>query len=201
VDYAAAHDVLMVAAGVPDDVRVTVAEGETAPTLPFWPAAAPGVLSVVDVDIDGARPSDAVQPVRADLAAPGDGVTGIGPRGAGHFLCNGPSVAAAFTAGAAALLRAYQPELTAPEAAARLTAAAYPAPIPRLDPYAALSAVLPDGAATAPLPAGAQIHLRSTAGDPTPTHRAYAILAASLLAALILTAATLLHRTHHRPRP
>jgi hypothetical protein len=192
--YAAKRDVLVVAAGVPDDVKVTgVSPDGGPPQVPFWPAAHAGVLSVVDVDILGNRPDGAVDPARADLAAPGDGITGIGPTGKGHFLGNGPSAAAAFTAGAAALLRSYRPDLTAPEIAARLTSTAYPAPVPRLDPYAALSTVLPAPTPLTSLPTRT-ITLTSTPTDPAPTHRAYLILAASTLAALVLGAAAILHR-------
>ncbi|MFC4035943.1 S8 family serine peptidase [Streptomyces polygonati] len=194
VRYAAAHDVLVVAAGVPDDLELTSGATDDVPKVPFWPAAQTGVLSVVDVDIDGARPDGAVDPVRADLAAPGQGITGIGPSGRGHFLGNGPSIAAAFTSGAAALLRAYRPELTAPEVAARLLAAAYPAPVPRLDPYAALSAVLPAGPAATVPDATAAIHLHPVVEDRTPARRAYAILGGAALVALVLAAAALLRR-------
>ncbi|MYS20670.1 S8 family serine peptidase [Streptomyces sp. SID4948] len=206
VDYAAAHDVLVVAAGVPDGLLLTDGAGGSGdsggtdgtggdtPQLPFWPAAQSGVLSVVDVDIAGTRPDGAADPVRADLAAPGQGITGIGPSGRGHFLGNGPSVAAAFTAGAAALLRSYQPDLTAPEVAARLMATAYPAPVPRLDPYAALSTVLPaESGGTAP-DVSAAIHLHPVVEDRTPVRRAYAVLGGAALAALVLTAAALLRR-------
>jgi hypothetical protein len=197
--YAAQHDAVVVAAGVPDNLQLNVADGEATPKVPFWPAAQPVVLSVVDVDITGARPTGAVDPARADLAAPGDGITGIGPRGRGHYLGDGPSIAAAFTAGAAALLRAYRPELTAAQVTARLTAGAYPAPVPRLDPYAALAMVVPPAgngpAATAgPHDASAAIHLRADTEDQAPARRAYAILGAALLTALALSAAALLRR-------
>jgi subtilisin family serine protease len=194
--YAAEHDVLVVAAGVPDGLQLNGDTSGQIPALPFWPAASTGVLAVVDVDIDGARPTSTVDPIRADLAAPGDGVTGIGPSGRGHFLANGASVAAAFTAGAAALLRAYHPELAAPEVAARLIASAYPAPVPRLDPYAALAAVPPAGAvASAPNAATAAIHLHPVTEDRTPVRRAYAVLGGAALTALVLAAAGLLRRT------
>jgi hypothetical protein len=194
--YAAEHDVLVVAAGVPDGLQLNGDTSGQILALPFWPAASTGVLAVVDVDIDGARPTSTVDPIRADLAAPGDGVTGIGPSGRGHFLANGASVAAAFTAGAAALLRAYHPELAAPEVAARLIASAYPAPVPRLDPYAALAAVPPAGAvATAPNAATAAIHLHPVTEDRTPVRRAYAVLGGAALTALVLAAAGLLRRT------
>ncbi|WP_329133363.1 S8 family serine peptidase [Streptomyces sp. NBC_01476] len=203
VDYAAGHDVLIVAAGVPDNIRVDSDTDQGPPQIPFWPATQSGVLSVVDIDINGGRSTATVDPARADLAAPGQGITGIGPGGRGHFLGNGPSIAAAFTAGAAALVRAYDPALTAPEVATRLTTAAYPAPIPRLDPYAALSAVLPTDPGTGAVLPAQQTHVIKLVlndEDPTPAHRAFLILAASLLAALTLTALALLNRRRRRNR-
>jgi subtilisin family serine protease len=192
--HAAAKDALVVAAGLPDGLVLTGSTDDGTPsTVAVWPAARTGVLSVVDVDILGARPDGAAQPLRADLAAPGDGVTGVGASGHGNYLGNGPSVAAAFTAGAAALLRSYRPDLTAPQVAARLTASAYPAPIPRLDPFAALSTVFPPAPAAAQEPPSA-IHLAFRHEDPVPAHRALLITAGALLTALLLIAAAALHR-------
>lgn len=88
----------------------------------------------------------------ADLAAPGDAVVSIGPKGSGHFIGSGASFAAAHVAGAAALVRARYPELKAAQVSRRLTEAAYPAVPPRLDPYAALTAVPTDDKGTAPRP-------------------------------------------------
>jgi hypothetical protein len=199
--YAAAHDVLVVAPGVPDDLlNTSSAIGDQAPSVAYWPAARPGVLSVVDVDITGARPTSAVNPVRADLSAPGQGVTGIGPLGRGHFLADGPSVAAAFVSGAAALLRSYQPRLTAAQVAARLTASAYPDPVPRLDPYAALSAVLPTARPPGRV-ADSAIHLHPTRSDPGPARRAYTVLGGSALATVVLVAAVLLARRRRARGP
>ncbi|MEU9336712.1 S8 family serine peptidase [Streptomyces sp. NPDC048290] len=194
--HAADRDVLVVAAGVPDGVTDSAPAEERRPVA-FYPAAQPGVLSVVDVDIADARPDGAIQPVRADLAAPGQGITGVGPRGSGNYLANGASVAAAFVAGAAALVRSYDPGLSAPEVAARLTAGGYPADVPRLNPYGALSAVL----STAPprLRADASdIRLSPVVEDPAPARRAYTVLGGSVGAAAVLTGAVLLARRHRR---
>ncbi|MEV7289971.1 S8 family serine peptidase [Streptomyces sp. NPDC093252] len=198
LDHAADEDVLVVAAGVPDGVTDQSPAEERRPVA-FWPAAQPGVLSVVDLDINDARTDGAFEPVRADLAAPGQGITGIGPRGKGNYLANGASVAAAFTAGAAALVRSYEPELTAGEVADRLVAGGYPAQVPRLNPYGALSAVLPTDAP--PLRAGASdIRLNPVYEDPAPARRAYTVLTVSLTAAAVLGGAVLLARRHRRGR-
>ncbi|MGW3284593.1 S8 family serine peptidase [Streptomyces sp. NPDC001002] len=195
LEYAAKHDVLVVAAGVSDGLTATSTDnGAERPTVTYWPAARPGVLSVVDLDIDGARPDSAVDPARADLAAPGQGITGIGPRGKGNYLANGPSVAAAFVAGAAALVRAYYPDLSAAEVRDRLVAGAYPGEVPRLNPYGALSAVLPTANSSAQPGTSHAVHLTPVVRDHAPARRAYAVLTASVAAAAVLGAGVLLAR-------
>ncbi|MFF2326499.1 MULTISPECIES: S8 family serine peptidase [unclassified Streptomyces] len=140
VKYAAAHDALIVAAATPDPERSSAGR-EPEPARDYWPASAPGVLSVIDMDVRGTRPDGAPATSGADLAAPGDGVVGIGPRGSGHFIGSGASFAAAYAAGTAALVRSAHPELSAAATAQRLTRTAYPADVPRLDPYAAVTSV------------------------------------------------------------
>ncbi|MGV9914646.1 S8 family serine peptidase [Streptomyces tendae] len=146
VAHAADKDVLIVAAAVPDPPAGTGA-GAATPPLPhaYWPAASPGVLSVLDVDVQGVRPDQALLPVDVDLAAPGNGVVGIGPRGTGHFVGNGASLAAGYAAGAAALVRAAHPGLSAAQVERRLIATAYPDFVPRLDAYAAVASVMETG--------------------------------------------------------
>ncbi|MFE3144365.1 S8 family serine peptidase [Streptomyces scopuliridis] len=138
VRYATERDVLVVAPAAPDvELRST-----DAPVEAYWPASAPGVLSVVGVAADGAVLKSAAGAGEADLAAPGGAVVGVGPRGDGHFIAAGSSAATAFTAGAAALVRAYDPDLTAAETAERLTSSGAPTgDTARLDPYAAISVV------------------------------------------------------------
>ncbi|ELP69608.1 peptidase families S8 and S53 [Streptomyces turgidiscabies Car8] len=142
VEDAVAHDALVVAAAVPDPPARKRASSEDAPgPRAYWPAAQEGVLSVVDVDAKGGRPDNALIARDVDLAAPGDGVVGPGPRGSGHYIGSGASFAAGFVAGAAALVRSAHPGLTAAEAASRLVSTAYPDAVPRLDPYAAVTSV------------------------------------------------------------
>ncbi|GHH80296.1 type VII secretion-associated serine protease [Streptomyces sulfonofaciens] len=184
VSYAAGHDALVVAAAVPDPTRGTGASAP--PPRAYWPAAQPGVLSVVDVDQNGGRPRGALTPLGADLAAPGVGVIGVGPTGKGHFIGSGASLAAAYVAGTAALVRSAYPRLTAAETARRLTTAAYPAPVPRLDPYASVTSV---GDSAAHHSAGAARHaapvsLPSSAAGDRATRRA--LLLAALGAAVVL---------------
>ncbi|KPI17102.1 peptidase S8 and S53 subtilisin kexin sedolisin [Actinobacteria bacterium OK006] len=197
VHYAQQHDVLVVAPAVPD-TQDTSANG-TAPPQRFWPAAENGVLAVVDVDIDGHRPDAALVPARADLAAPGQGVTGLGPSGAGHYLASGASVAAGFVAGAAALVRAYQPELTAQQVAARLEATSYPADVPRLDVSGALTRVSAAEQSVGGLPQPA-IRLRPVVGHSGAQGRALTLAGCGLLVALVLGAAGWLTRNSRRGR-
>ncbi|MGW2975564.1 S8 family serine peptidase, partial [Streptomyces mirabilis] len=62
VAYAQSREALLVAPAAPDGTDDTASAGATGAPAPFWPASAPGVLSVEDVDIDGLRPQDAFVP-------------------------------------------------------------------------------------------------------------------------------------------
>lgn len=130
---AADADVLVVSA-------VTPADAERGPVS--CAPKVPGALCVGALGPDGrvAEPAEA----RTDLLAPGISVVGIGPRGSGNFAGTGSAFSAAFVAGAAALLRAHEPKLTAVEAAARLRSTAYrnaAGGAGGLDLYAALTTV------------------------------------------------------------
>lgn len=196
VRYAGAHDVLLVAPAVPDDTSSV--QDETASPTRFWPAAAPAVVSVVDFGADGKRPDGALEPADPDLAAPGDLVSGIGPSGHGHFVGSGASFAAAYVAGAAALVRAYHPDLTAAQTADRLERTGYPADVPRLDVNGALTGVLSSGPVTEP-PAATGFRVLAVVGDGGTVRRAGALTAACAALALALAAtAALRHRAHAR---
>ncbi|WP_409468609.1 S8 family serine peptidase [Streptomyces sp. HC307] len=135
VEHAIDRDALVVAAAAPQMESGTRAET----AQDYWPAAQRGVLSVLGTADDGSLPDGTAIPRKADLAAPGSGVIGVGPRGEGHFIGSGSSLAAAFVAGTAALVRDRYPSLSAAGTAERLTRTAYPADVPRVDVYAALS--------------------------------------------------------------
>jgi membrane-anchored mycosin MYCP len=153
VQYARFKDVLVVAAA--GNLR---SEGNPTP----YPAAYEGVLGVGSVDIAGARAEGSQVGPYVDLVAPGVKVTGADP-GRGHELWEGTSFATPFVSGAAALIRAARPELTADQVADRLTATAgvarggargpeYGAGV--VDPYRAVTdTVATAPAAAAPLPA------------------------------------------------
>jgi len=128
-----------------------------------YPAAYPEVLSVSGLGPGGApsqQRSSGGGPV--DLTAPGDSVMSIGPAGTGYFTASGPSFAAAFVAGAAALTLGYRPYLTAPQLLHRLEATAnHPGttmPDSQLgygtiDPVAAVTAFVPgENGQRVPLP-------------------------------------------------
>ncbi|MEU1268586.1 S8 family serine peptidase [Streptomyces sp. NPDC005799] len=188
IEHATAEDVLVVAPAAPDTApEGTSTQASAPPPASYWPGSANGVLSVVDVDIDGERPDDVPQPARADLAAPGEGITGIGPKGTGNYVANGASVAAAFVAGTAALVRAHMPKLTAAQTAARLKATAAHASVPLLDPSGALSTVLPT---TVPSAApDAPLRLPEAAPTSHIVPRAWALAGASLLLGVLAAAA------------
>ncbi|MEU9735601.1 S8 family serine peptidase [Streptomyces sp. NPDC048002] len=186
VAHAARRDAVVVAPAAPDAVpRTELGPDGEMPTGPYWPAAAPGVLSVVDFGPGGVRQENAPPAHRPDLAAPGSSMVSVGPRGSGHYIGSGASLATATVAGAAALVRAYRPELTAAEVTRRLLATAYPSDIPRLDPYAALSQVQDEARAATPAPAVARM---PEAADSAPHSRSLAIAAVSLTAVLLLAA-------------
>ncbi|WNI21443.1 S8 family serine peptidase [Streptomyces sp. ITFR-16] len=152
VRLAAKRDVLLIAAAVPDSPTGGV--GQEIPARNYYPAASDGVLSVLDVDVAGKRPAGSYTTGSAQLAAPGDGVVGIGPSKEGHYIGSGASLAAGFVAGAAALVRSVHPELTAAQTADLLRSSAYPDAVPRVDPYAAVTTVLPSASTAAEAPAG-----------------------------------------------
>ncbi|GGR86144.1 hypothetical protein GCM10010269_26660 [Streptomyces humidus] len=183
VSHAVGHDALIVAAAAPDAPRDSTSSA--APPADYWPAGEPGVLSVVDVDVQGRRPRGAVVPIHADLAAPGDGVLGIGPRGHGHFIGSGPSLAAGYVAATAALVRSAHPGLSAAGTARRLITSAYPADVPRLDPFGAVTRVAGEAAGRVTPAAGSgPVRLETDASGAGATRRA--LMAAGAAGSLVL---------------
>ncbi|MFF5408533.1 S8 family serine peptidase [Streptomyces misionensis] len=191
VRYAAAHDVLLVAPAVPDGTDN--GQQQTAAPVSFWPAAERSVLSVVDFGADGSRPDGAFQPADVDLAAPGDQVSSIGPTGHGYFVGSGPSFAAAYVAGAAALVRAYHPQLTAEQTAERLRRTGYPGDVPRLDVNSAITGVLPARVPTAG-PSSAGFRALPAAHDGGVVRSAVSVAAGAAGLALVLGAAAAARR-------
>ncbi|MEV3931332.1 MULTISPECIES: S8 family serine peptidase [unclassified Streptomyces] len=170
VNEARGAGVVIVAAATPDPPR---SGGDEIPPRTYWPAGEPGVLSVADMLPAGIRPDESLPTDGIDLVAPGVGVVSGGPRGDGHYLGAGASVATAYAAGAVAAVRAAYPGEAPDDVVRRLTATAYPAGIPQLDPYAAVTTVL--GAPGAP-PVGERasepVTVRDTAAADRATGRA-----------------------------
>ncbi|MFD9698009.1 type VII secretion-associated serine protease mycosin [Lentzea sp. NPDC059081] len=111
VDHAAAKDVVVVASASNNAL-----EGDAK----TYPAAYPGVIAVGAVDMSGQRASFSQTGPHLSLVAPGVDVVSTGPGGPGHWQGSGTSYAAPFVAGAAALVRAYRPELSAAQVKHRL---------------------------------------------------------------------------------
>ncbi|WP_067605263.1 S8 family serine peptidase [Nocardiopsis listeri] len=152
VDTATEADVLVVA-------PATVAANGI--SFPASPGNHPEAVSVAAVGVEGtpvagspALDSNGV-PARVDLTAPGDLVISVGPGGDGHFVGSGDVVAAGFVAGTAALLRSYDPDLSASDVRERLLATAYSSPYGRGDTMRGSGRVDPVGAlTTAPIMSG-----------------------------------------------
>lgn len=188
VAYAAERDALVVAPAAPD-TQPKGASGSARETtaVPVWPAASPGVLSVTDYGPSGGRPEQAPPAYRPDLAAPGGEVVSTGPSGSGHYIGTGSSLAAATVAGTAALLRAHHPGMSADQVARRLAESAYPADVPRVDPYAALTVVRTDKPDPTPRAARESTPQLPPGPDTAPRTRALA-LAGGCLALVLLVA-------------
>jgi hypothetical protein len=193
VDAATQHDALVVAPAAPDSAPVDGSTRTADPTArPYYPAFLPRVLSVEDYGSDGGRPDGAPNIFAADLAAPGDAVVSVGPQGGGHFIGSGSSLAAATVAGAAALVRAYHPRMTAAQVRRQLVASGYPGGVPVLDPYAAVTAVLGTAVPAAPTLGVAPARMAPVASA-APVNRAMLVAAAGgAVLLLVATAAVLL---------
>jgi len=198
VEYAAERDVLLVAAagnieqgGVPQ---------------PWYPAAYPGVLAVAGVAADGSHVSSSQVSDYVDLAAPGADIYGPAPDGETYLAVGeGTSYATAYVSGTAALVRAYHPDLTAEQVAARLIQTADRPPEGRNDqvgygvvnPYRAVATLLgaranpsPVAVAPPPLTADPLAFPRRAAG--------WGALVGAVLASLLLLIPPTLRRGRRR---
>jgi serine protease len=116
-------------AAVNRDVVLVAAAGNTPVNLLFYPASYDHVLSVSATDAADAKASFATYNRRIDLVAPGVNITNIygrpsataaGPPDADYWYGSGTSFAAPQVSGAAALVRARFPQLTAEQVLAQL---------------------------------------------------------------------------------
>jgi len=119
IAYAVKRDVVVVAA-------VGNQQDADSGQLPSYPSSYPGVLGVGAITNAGARQQNSQIGPYVDLVAPGAAVLAA-TRQTGHAYVDGTSFAAPFVAGAAALVRAAWPRLTAPQVIQRLMATATPA--------------------------------------------------------------------------
>jgi len=131
-----------------------------------YPADYPGVMAVVAVDASGNPLAAGLPGARVDVAAPGQGITSIGPSGPGEQTGSGAALATGYVAGAAALVRAYYPDLGPASVARRLeiTAGQLGVAVPNfeigygvIDPYDAVSQFLPAS------PRAGRTHVRTDA--------------------------------------
>ncbi|MDA3631021.1 S8 family serine peptidase [Saccharopolyspora sp. WRP15-2] len=182
VAYAAERDVLVVAsAAVPK-------KGQLA-----FPARIPGVLAVAPVGPDGPSQS-ANYGASPAIAAPAQQLVGLSPQGSGHRVSSGDELSVAYAAGAAALVRAYHPALSAPEVAERLLGTAdHPStPLPNeligygvVDPFAAVTTIPNTDPPKPPVPEHLAVP-KPAAADPNPANRALWLTGAIAAAALLL---------------
>ncbi|CAL9378290.1 hypothetical protein SUDANB121_01010 [Nocardiopsis dassonvillei] len=142
--------------------------------LAGYPAQHPDALSVAAHDPEGAPVIASPllradgELVRVDLLAPGDLTAGPGP-GGGHVIGSGPGVAAAFAAGAAALLAAREPDLAPGELRQRLVSTAYRSPSGDRDPVSGGGRVDPVAAlVTGPAGGTAAVAGERFVPDPSP---------------------------------
>jgi membrane-anchored mycosin MYCP len=195
VDFALAHNVVVVAAAGNDDPDSGVG--------PFYPAAYPGVLSVGAVAEDGSLASFSDTRTPVTVTAPGVNVTSAYP---GTFPDaynpgdNGTSFATAFVSGVVALVRSRFPSLRAAQVVARIRATADGAAGPgtgngMVNPVQAVTAVLTDGG-TGTVGGGLASHVSIT--RPAPPDRLARTVALSAaggalgLAAVVIAAAVVI---------
>lgn len=150
VDYALGKGCILVAAGGNDGTAAAV-----------YPAAYPEVLGVAAVASGGlAWPRSNTGP-HITLAAPGEAIVSTGPRD-GYATASGTSAAAAFVAGAAALVTSVRPELSGAVVGRLLVRAAHDFGATGRDPvfgWGVVDAAPPLAAAVAPVHDVALRHL------------------------------------------
>jgi type VII secretion-associated serine protease mycosin len=189
------------AARAADVVIVAGVGGESGSADAWFPAANPAVVAVAAVDRDGELAGGSGQTDRVALAAPGADVLTTAPDG-GYTEDSRAETAAAMVAGAAALVRAAYPELSAEEVIHRLTTTAAdpdPAGYRTIDLVGALTDDVPP-----PTTATGGVPGPGGAAEP-PGVRDFGVLPAVVLAiaaaaVAIGGAALLLHRRRERRR-
>ncbi|MFE5299935.1 type VII secretion-associated serine protease mycosin [Streptomyces sp. NPDC056632] len=159
VAYAVSKNVLIVAA-------VGNQNRDEGPGGPAYPASYPDVLGVAAVGRDDQPASFSRQGGFVDIAAPGVDIISLGRAGPGYVLDQGTSFAAPFVAGAAALVRAYRPELTVRQIIRRLQSTADQPATTVPDPQVGWGIVNPFKAVTAIVPGERPTDRDGAGGDP-----------------------------------
>lgn len=158
------------------------------------PAATPGVLAVAPLTESGTTGA-AVLGAEPALAAPAENLVGAGTSGRGHRAGSASELGVAYVAGAAALVRAYYPALSARDVVARLQSTAdKPAGTllhPALghgvvNPVAAVTTLLPSTTASPPRSVEPLVVAMVSQPDPAPANRALRFALTLLVAALLL---------------
>lgn len=200
---AVANDVVLVGA-IGNVIRNDAGEliNEQTPEI----AAYEGVIAVAAVDEDGnpVESPDTDGRFLIDVAAPGSGIWGPMP-GSGYSEASGTSFATPIVSGVAALLRSYDPDLTAEQIADRITATADPPPDGRdlevgygvVNPYRALTATL----GSRPNVPAEELALAPPQPDPLASARrtaAWAALAAVVVTGLLLLTPPAVRRGRER---
>ena len=185
-----------VAFALRSDAVVVAAAGNDNPgtgTGPYYPASYPGVLSVGAVDQSGALTAYTGKNTAVSVTAPGSSIASAWPGGY-NPASQGTSFAAAFVSGVAALVRAAYPRLTAAQVVHRIEATADgPAGAHTgagmVNPVQAVTAVLPEPAAS-PAAAARPVAIPGPARpDPVTRALALAITGGALAVALLVAAA------------
>lgn len=187
------HDVVVVAAAG-NAHNSTAGAKDPVP----YPAAYAGVLGVGAIDQNGVRDPESQVGPYVDLAAAGLGVTMAANQTGDYWVGQGTSFAAPLVAGAAALVRARYPDMTAEEVVKRLEATADPEPggtrsdeygYGEVDPYRAVNEVTANSKAVRPgpipLPARDAAAARAAAEHARALRLAVALASVALLAVVI----------------
>ena len=195
VDAALARDIVVVAA-------VNEEAGARQQTAVWYPAGYQAVIAVAGVDDTGTYTGTVAPEVRVDLVGPGRGSISVGPVGDGHYAVGGAAVAAAYVAGAAALVRAHNPALSPAGVRERLIATAeQPTNGSKLvDPYAAVAAVAPKPLVTVTAGEPGALTLPGTPPSPVQPRAAGTFAAAAIGAVLVATLALVIARRGARRR-
>jgi type VII secretion-associated serine protease mycosin len=196
LEKAVAADIVIVAAAGNVSKDQTVA----------FPARAPGVLAVGGVDRDGHHANISVVGPEVALVAPAVGIVSLN-YAARYGKTDGTSDATAIVAGAAALVRAKYPQLSAPEVIHRLTYTAQDAGPPGRDPeygygivdlVKSLTADVPAASPTALTPSSTSSDAASGSGGGSQVAVIAAISAAAVVVVFIAVLQTILRGRRRR---